>query len=173
MTNINSNSFPKCSRLSLFPSKIYTKHNIIKMGVFDLLELSLSYGQYLVLLYGFQPHSPFPEWNRSPLFILRAINLDAAKWVDDFRDADAARRSLRSFIPDSLPIDIRLTYLLLCSLVPFIFSSVFVLLMGKSLLIIWLLFFLVSLIFIVGGFHGDQLPIELVDPTNSVSFTTG
>jgi hypothetical protein len=142
-----------------------------KMGLFDILELTLSYIQYIVLILGAEP-SPFPEFFSSPLLVLNAINLDINEFIDKIKDP-LETAEIRSAIPASLPLDLRFQFVLVAILAPMFYSTISLLFLSPGPFVIWFLTVLLSVFLIVSGSLFNILPTPLIQSQSNEGFYNG
>ncbi|KPA76029.1 hypothetical protein ABB37_08171 [Leptomonas pyrrhocoris] len=115
---------------------------------FDLLDMTLSYIQYLALLLRLDP-STVPNFYTKPFKVLRYAALDV---FSDVNEGQRYHNYLRVSLPAWLPLDIRLQYVCVAVIGPMVVSTFGMLFVYGKLAYIWFVCVLATLFMFLYGF---------------------
>ena len=117
----------------------------------DIIEIALSYVQYLMLAIAIAPGA-FPSFFRSPSDeVLKYINLDFQRSL--FSETGRSNNFLNVDIPDSIPLDARLWFLVISVILPLLLNFVGIMALAGKRFILWYCFVAAGFLGLTAGLY--------------------
>ncbi|KEG09399.1 hypothetical protein DQ04_05281010 [Trypanosoma grayi] len=117
------------------------------MAFFDLVDMTVAYGQYLYILLSISPMS-FPDFYVEPFRSLQYATLD---FINSFSEGSRYNNPLEITLPNWLPLDFRLQFAAIVIIAPLLVALLGILIVCATGALLWILLTLTALFAMIFG----------------------